>query len=64
MPALLLAGQRDRTAPPALMERMAARMPRAQCLVLPGAGHLVNLEQPGLFNRALARFLGHAGNAV
>ena len=39
------------------MERMAARMLRAEFLVLPGAGHLMNLEQPGRFNRALAEFL-------
>ena len=63
VPALLLAGERDQTAPPALMERMAARMLRAQFLVLPGAGHLVNLEQPGRFNRALAEFLRESAKA-
>jgi 3-oxoadipate enol-lactonase len=57
VPTLLLAGERDQTAPPAMMERMAARIPQARCLVLPRAGHLANLEQPVLFNRALGEFL-------
>lgn len=56
-PILLLAGERDQTAPPAVMERMAARIPQARCLVLPRAGHLANLEQPTAFNAALAEFL-------
>jgi 3-oxoadipate enol-lactonase len=62
VPTLLLAGERDQTAPPAVMERMAARIPQARCLVLPRAGHLANLEQPVLFNRALGDFL--AGVAI
>jgi 3-oxoadipate enol-lactonase len=57
VPTLLLAGERDQTAPPAMMERMAARIPEARCLVLPRADHLANLEQPVLFNRALGEFL-------
>jgi 3-oxoadipate enol-lactonase len=56
-PTLLLAGERDRVAPPPVMARMAARIPQAVFAVLPGAGHLVNLEQPAAFNRALAAFL-------
>jgi 3-oxoadipate enol-lactonase len=39
------------------MEKMAVRIPQARCLVLPRAGHLANLEQPALFNRALSEFL-------
>ncbi len=57
VPVLLLAGARDGTAPPAVMERMAARIPGARLVVLPAAGHLANLEQPAAFNAALAAFL-------
>jgi 3-oxoadipate enol-lactonase len=57
VPTLLLAGARDATAPPAVMERMAARIPHARLVVLPGAGHLANLEQPAAFNAALGAFL-------
>jgi 3-oxoadipate enol-lactonase len=56
-PTLLLAGECDPVAPPAMMARMAARIPGARCVVLPGAGHLANLERPATFNEALAGFL-------
>jgi 3-oxoadipate enol-lactonase len=58
VPTLLLAGERDPVAPPAMMARMAARIPGARFMVLPGAGHLANLERPAAFNEALAGFLG------
>lgn len=54
---LLLAGERDQVAPPALMQRMAARVVGAHFSTLARAGHLVNLEQPATFNRALTDFL-------
>lgn len=57
-PTLLLAGERDPVAPPAMMERMAARIRGARFVVLLGAGHLANLERPAAFNEALAGFLG------
>jgi 3-oxoadipate enol-lactonase len=56
-PTLLIAGERDTTAPPAVMERMAARIRGASFVVLPRAGHLANLEQPAAFNAALGTFL-------
>jgi pimeloyl-ACP methyl ester carboxylesterase len=64
VPTLLLAGERDQTAPPAVMERMAARIPQARCLVLPRAGHLANLEQPTSFNQELSAFLQAPGAGV
>lgn len=46
VPVLLVAGERDRQAPAAVMQRMAARLPDARCVVLAGAGHLLPLERP------------------
>jgi len=57
MPVLLIAGQRDRIAPPELMRRMAERIAGAQFVEIPGAGHLANLERPAAFNAPLATFL-------
>jgi pimeloyl-ACP methyl ester carboxylesterase len=57
MPVLCLAGEFDRTAPPEVMQRMAARVPRGEYLCLPGAGHLANLDQPGAFDAAVIHFL-------
>lgn len=57
VPTLVLSGTRDRNAPAPAMERMAARIPGAQYLALPGAGHLAHLEQPAAFNAAVHSFL-------
>jgi pimeloyl-ACP methyl ester carboxylesterase len=57
VPTLVMTGQHDRTASPEVAERMAARIPQARCVVLPGAGHLANMEQPGAFNGAILDFL-------
>jgi 3-oxoadipate enol-lactonase len=57
VPTLLIAGGADTTAPAAVMERMAAKIPGARFVALPGAGHLANLEQPAVFNRVLEDFL-------
>ena len=56
-PTLVLAGENDTSAPAAMMERMAARIPVAEFATLPGAGHLANLEQPDAFNARLSDFL-------
>jgi 3-oxoadipate enol-lactonase len=57
VPTLAIAGGVDTVAPAPMMEKMAAQIPGAKFLAVEGAGHLVNLEQPGVFNRALAQFL-------
>ncbi len=57
VPTLLVAGGDDRTAPPAVMERMAAKIPGAELVVLEGCGHLGPMDQPEAFNSAVADFL-------
>jgi 3-oxoadipate enol-lactonase len=59
-PTLVLAGSRDRNAPPAGMERMAARIPGARYAVLEGVGHLAYAERPAEFNAAVDGFLREA----
>jgi 3-oxoadipate enol-lactonase len=61
MPTLCLAGEDDRTAPPDVMQRMAARIPQAQYRCLNGAGHIANVEQPDAFNGAVVDFLRRQG---
>ncbi len=56
-PTLLIAGEADQTAPPRGMARMAEAMPDARLLVIPGVGHLLPLEAPGVFHAALHEFL-------
>jgi 3-oxoadipate enol-lactonase len=57
VPTLLLAGEHDRNAPPAIMKKMAAAIPGSTYLELHGIGHLQNLEAPDEFDAALLNFL-------
>jgi pimeloyl-ACP methyl ester carboxylesterase len=57
VPTLLVAGSDDRTAPASVMERMAAKIPGAEYVLLEGCGHLGPMDQPDEFNRALENFL-------
>ena len=57
VPTLVLAGQEDRNAPPAVMKKMAQAIARSTYLELPGIGHLQNLEAPEEFDGMLLNFL-------
>jgi 3-oxoadipate enol-lactonase len=57
VPTLVLVGAEDVLTPPAEAEAMAAAIPGARLGVIPGAGHLANLENPGAVNAALRAFL-------
>lgn len=57
VPTLMLAAEHDRTAPPEVMQRMAAKVSGAEYVCLPGAGHIANVEAPPAFNGAVVSFL-------
>ncbi|MEY4284512.1 MAG: alpha/beta hydrolase [Pseudomonadota bacterium] len=57
VPTLCLAAEHDQAAPPAVMSRMASLIPQAQSQCLPGLGHLMNLENPSAFAKAVFDFL-------
>ena len=57
VPTLLMAGEHDPNAPPKVMQRMAQRIPGSRYLEFSGIGHLMNLEAPDDFDRALIEFL-------
>lgn len=56
MPALLLAGELD-TKYLAIAEEMAAAIPEARWLAVPGAGHAAQTENPAFCAEAVAAFL-------
>lgn len=60
IPVLCLAGEHDRNAPAPMMERMAAKIPGARTVVIPGVGHLPNVEAPHAFDTAIFDFLSRA----
>ena len=57
VPTLLVGGSDDKVAPAPVMERMAAKIPGADFVVLEGCGHLGPMDQPDRFNAALLSFL-------
>ncbi len=57
VPVLAIGGAEDALSSPEVMGEMAAKIPTSRHVVLPGAGHLSNLESPGEFNAALEEFL-------
>jgi len=56
-PTLLVFAAGDRLTPPPIGERMAAKIPNSRLVVIPEAGHLVNIERPQAFNDTLLEFL-------
>jgi pimeloyl-ACP methyl ester carboxylesterase len=61
VPTLLVVGDEDALTPVALHERMREHIPGARLVVIPGAGHLSNLECPDEFNEAFSGFLRRPG---
>jgi 3-oxoadipate enol-lactonase len=57
VPVLVMVGEHDVIAPPAHARNMAAALPDAQLVEIPGVGHVSNIEAPALFNATLAAFL-------
>jgi len=57
VPTLLVAGSEDKTAPPAVMQKMAQKVPGAEYVLLEGCGHLGPMDRPDEFNAALLAFL-------
>ena len=59
VPTLIVVGDEDALTPPAAAEEMHRGIAGSELVRIPAAGHLSNLEQPELFNAALAAFLSH-----
>jgi len=56
IPTLVLAGERDRQFMPSA-EYIAAKIPGAEKVIIAGAGHAANIDQPEAFNAAVRSFL-------
>jgi pimeloyl-ACP methyl ester carboxylesterase len=60
VPVLVLTGDRDRLVPPQLSDELAAQIPGAELIRVPGAGHVVILERPDVVNDAITGLIGRA----
>ena len=56
VPTLLIWGERDARSPLNVARQFEDAVPGAKLVVIPGAGHVSNLEQPKLFNDAVREF--------
>jgi 3-oxoadipate enol-lactonase len=57
MPVLCLAAEHDKTAPAAVLEKLAEKLPRGYFENLPGLGHLAPFEDAELFCKTIEHFL-------
>jgi 3-oxoadipate enol-lactonase len=57
VPTLVVVGEGDALAPVDVAEAMAKAIPGARFEIVPGAGHVANLENPEVFNRVFSEFL-------
>lgn len=57
VPTLVVVGEHDAITPPADAQAMAAAIPAARLVTVPGAGHLSPLENPRAVNAALRKLM-------
>jgi pimeloyl-ACP methyl ester carboxylesterase len=64
IPTLVLTGDKDTMIPPAHSELLLERLPDAEYVVVPDAGHMVLLEKPAEVTEALTALLRKAGTGA
>jgi 3-oxoadipate enol-lactonase len=57
LPALVVGAELDAAVPFEHAQVLAANLPEALLRIVPAAGHMANLEQPGAYNQYLFEFL-------
>lgn len=58
LPVLVLVGEQDEATPPAMARELAALLPDARFVLLPGCAHVPQLQAPQQFLAAIADFIG------
>ncbi|MFB0612742.1 alpha/beta fold hydrolase [Aurantiacibacter poecillastricola] len=56
-PTLVMTGENDAWAPPSQHETIASKIANSRLVVVPGAGHMIQLEAPDAVNAAIADWL-------
>ena len=64
VPTLLIWGESDVRSPLHVADQLRENIPGARLVVIPGAGHVSNMEQPAAFNRAIRDFCAEVGGAA
>lgn len=58
VPTLIICGEEDVLTPPKESRAMHAAIPGSRLEIIPGAGHVSNIERPAAVNQVLAEFVG------
>lgn len=61
-PTLVMTGELDAWAGPEQHEDIAARIPNSELVIVPGAGHMIQVEAPEAVNDAISRWLEMPAN--
>ena len=56
MPTLLIWGELDERSPVRIAHELEQAIPDTELVVIPGAGHVSNLEKPEMVNEAIRNF--------
>jgi 3-oxoadipate enol-lactonase len=57
VPTLIMVGELDTLTPPSMSRKIMEKIPNSLIKIIPNAGHLINIEEPKLFNDYLLSFL-------
>jgi pimeloyl-ACP methyl ester carboxylesterase len=52
-----MVGELDNLTPPSVAKEIDALIPNSQLKIIEGAGHLINIEKPKIFNELVLNFL-------
>lgn len=62
-PTLVICGEEDRITPPKFSRYLRDSIAGSELVMVPDAGHMVQIEQPGLVSEAMRRFWGNIRRA-
>ena len=57
VPTLIMVGELDTLTPPSMSLEIKKEIKNSNIIIIPNAGHLINIEEPEFFNKNLINFL-------
>jgi len=57
VPTLIMVGELDTLTPPSMSLEIKKEIKNSNIIIIPNAGHLINIEAPDFFNKNLMNFL-------
>ena len=57
VPTFIMVGELDTLTPPSMSKKIMKEIKGSYLKIIPKAGHLINIEEPDIFNQNLIQFL-------